>query len=78
MRKGWHILSEGEREYVYSLWCRGYTLKEIGDALHISMATAHNALKGRKKVKPKIASYAQVRWYFERLVKERENSSENG
>ena len=78
MRRRWHTLSDGEKKYCYDLWCRGYTLGEIAEAMYVSRPTAYAAMGGKPKTKAKIAPYSEVRAQYEEVIDEDGNTAENG
>ena len=78
MSRRWHTLSQGEKDYCYDLWCRGYTLQEIGAAIYASTPTVYAAINGRPRIKAKIAPYSEVKDQYEGIVETEANPSENG
>ncbi len=56
------ILTAEQIDWAYHKWCEGYRKSEISDALFVSEMTLQRALKGRKRMRPKLVyKYEGVR-----------------
>lgn len=47
-------LTEKQIEWAYKMWCLGYTLPQIADALYVHPATVWRMMGGRPKKRPKL------------------------
>ena len=46
------VLSNSEKSWAYDMWCIGYTLNQIADALYVCEKTVQRALKGKPRIRP--------------------------
>lgn len=54
------VLMVQEIKWAHEKWCTGYSLQEIADALYVNELTLRRALKGYKKIRPKLVYPREV------------------
>ena len=45
-------LTPSQIEWAYDMWCIGYKLTQIADALNVCEKTIMRALKGKERIRP--------------------------